>query len=74
MTLHGLDVAEFRGLYVFAFINVLLGNVLAGSVFTGLQQFVDQPGTIASTLGTAIPNVATLFITFGASVVTTTTA
>lgn len=38
--------------------------VVAGSVFTGIQGFIDHPDTIPDTLGTAVPSVSVLFITF----------
>ena len=43
VTLSGLDIAELTGLFLFSFWNVLIGNVVAGSVFSGLQNFIDHP-------------------------------
>jgi len=63
-TLSGLDAAELRGMFLFAVINVFLGNLLAGSVFSGLKSMVDHPAGIFSLLGTTVPQTSRFFISF----------
>jgi hypothetical protein len=63
-TRSGLDAAELRGMFLFAAINVFLGNVLAGSVFSGLKSMVDNPTGIFSLLATSVPQTSRFFISF----------
>lgn len=51
--------------YIFNFINVFLGSVIAGSAFEQLHTFLHQPANkIFETIGVAIPIKATFFITY----------
>ncbi|KAJ8442337.1 hypothetical protein Cgig2_011260 [Carnegiea gigantea] len=51
--------------YIFNFINVFLGSVIAGSAFEQLNTFLHQPANkIFETIGVAIPIKATFFITY----------
>ena len=60
----GLDSAELRGMFLFAVINVFLGNVLAGSVFSGLKSMIDNPPGIFGLLATTVPQTSRFFISF----------
>jgi hypothetical protein len=63
-TRSGIDAEELRGMFLFAAINVFLGNVLAGSVFSGLKSMIDHPTGIVSLLGTSVPGTSRFFMSF----------
>ncbi|XP_022927036.1 calcium permeable stress-gated cation channel 1-like [Cucurbita moschata] len=51
--------------YVFNFVNVFLGSVIAGAAFEQLNTFIKQSANeIPKTIGVAIPMKATFFITY----------
>lgn len=51
--------------YLFCFVNIFLGNLLAGSAFQQLDTFIHQPANeYPITIGTAIPLKASFFITY----------
>ncbi|XP_047310483.1 calcium permeable stress-gated cation channel 1-like [Impatiens glandulifera] len=51
--------------YLFNFVNVFLGSVIAGSAFQQLDSFIHQsPKQIPETIGVAIPQKATFFMTY----------
>ncbi|KAL9452115.1 hypothetical protein AB3S75_008000 [Citrus x aurantiifolia] len=51
--------------YLFNFVNVFLGSIIAGSAFEQLNSFLKQSANdIPKTIGIAIPNKATFFITY----------
>lgn len=51
--------------YLFCFVNIFLGNLLAGSAFQQLDSFIHQPANeYPITIGTAIPLKASFFITY----------
>ncbi|KAE9609539.1 hypothetical protein Lal_00006905 [Lupinus albus] len=51
--------------YLFNFVNIFLGNILAGSAFQQLDTFIHQPANeYPVTIGTAIPLKASFFITY----------
>ncbi|XP_023519309.1 calcium permeable stress-gated cation channel 1-like [Cucurbita pepo subsp. pepo] len=51
--------------YVFNFVNVFLGSVIAGAAFEQLNTFIKQSADqIPKTIGVAIPMKATFFITY----------
>ncbi|KAL9236594.1 hypothetical protein vseg_011243 [Gypsophila vaccaria] len=51
--------------YIFNFVNVFLGSVVAGSAFEQLNTYLHSPANkIFVTIGVAIPMKATFFITF----------
>lgn len=52
------------GLFVFYVVNVFLGNVLIGSVFSALKQITSDPTSIVSLLATTIPGTSRFFIAF----------
>ncbi len=63
-TRSGLDVAELKGVFLFAVVNVFIGNVLAGSVLSGLKQVIDHPPGLFTTLATTIPQTSRFFMSF----------
>ncbi|PWA74659.1 calcium-dependent channel, 7TM region, putative phosphate [Artemisia annua] len=51
--------------YLFKFVNVFLGSIIAGAAFEQLHAFLNQPANkIPETIGIAIPMKATFFITY----------
>ncbi|XP_071737356.1 calcium permeable stress-gated cation channel 1-like [Rutidosis leptorrhynchoides] len=51
--------------YLFNFVNVFLGSIIAGAAFEQLNTFLNQPANkIPETIGIAIPMKATFFITY----------
>ncbi|KAF7150571.1 hypothetical protein RHSIM_Rhsim02G0105600 [Rhododendron simsii] len=51
--------------YIFSFVNVFLGSIIAGTAFEQLNSFVKQSANqIPKTIGVAIPMKATFFITY----------
>ncbi|KAL0012272.1 hypothetical protein SO802_007380 [Lithocarpus litseifolius] len=51
--------------YLFNFVNVFLGSIIAGSAFEQLDSFIHQSANeIPKTIGVAIPMRATFFITY----------
>ncbi|XP_030968293.1 calcium permeable stress-gated cation channel 1 [Quercus lobata] len=51
--------------YLFNFVNVFLGSIIAGSAFEQLDTFIHQSASeIPKTIGVAIPMRATFFITY----------
>ncbi|KAL0534567.1 hypothetical protein IC582_028858 [Cucumis melo] len=51
--------------YIFNFVNVFLGSVIAGAAFEQLNSFIKQSADqIPKTIGVAIPMKATFFITY----------
>ncbi|XP_058193772.1 calcium permeable stress-gated cation channel 1-like [Rhododendron vialii] len=51
--------------YIFSFVNVFLGSIIAGTAFEQLNSFAKQSANqIPKTIGVAIPMKATFFITY----------
>ncbi|OVA03422.1 protein of unknown function DUF221 [Macleaya cordata] len=51
--------------YIFRLVNVFLGNIIAGTAFQQLNNFIHQSANdIPKTIGVSIPMKATFFITF----------
>ncbi|KAG5561321.1 hypothetical protein RHGRI_004372 [Rhododendron griersonianum] len=51
--------------YIFSFVNVFLGSIIAGTAFEQLNSFIKQSANqIPKTIGVAIPMKATFFITY----------
>lgn len=51
--------------YLFNFVNVFLGSIIAGSAFEQLNSFLNQSANeIPKTIGVAVPMKATFFITY----------
>ncbi|CAA3015635.1 calcium permeable stress-gated cation channel 1-like [Olea europaea subsp. europaea] len=51
--------------FIFIFVNVFLGSVIAGTAFQQLDSFINQSANdIPKTIGVAIPMKATFFITY----------
>ena len=63
-TRSGLDRAELRGLALFSFVNVFLGNALAGGVLSSLKQIADRPAGLLPLLGRSLPSTTRFFMSF----------
>lgn len=50
--------------FVWDIFNVFLGAMLGGSIFSQLGTLIKSPGSIASSIGTALPSASNFFINF----------
>ncbi|XP_039167187.1 calcium permeable stress-gated cation channel 1-like [Eucalyptus grandis] len=65
ISLSSLERRSASKYYLFNLVNVFLGSVIAGSAFEQLNSFIHQPASeIPKTIGVAIPQKATFFITY----------
>ncbi|KAF8031458.1 hypothetical protein BT93_D0617 [Corymbia citriodora subsp. variegata] len=65
ISLSSLERRSATRYYLFNFVNVFLGSIIAGSAFQQLNSFIHQsPSDIPKTIGVAIPQRATFFITY----------
>ncbi|KAG6695356.1 hypothetical protein I3843_09G095000 [Carya illinoinensis] len=65
ISLSSLERRSASRYYLFNFVNVFLGSIIAGSAFEQLDSFIHQsPSEIPKTIGVAIPMKATFFITY----------
>ncbi|XP_030972738.1 calcium permeable stress-gated cation channel 1-like isoform X2 [Quercus lobata] len=65
ISLSSLDRRTATRYYIFNFVNVFLGSIIAGSAFEQLNSFFHQPAKeIPKTIGVAIPMRATFFVTY----------
>ncbi|KAI6704083.1 hypothetical protein NL676_013219 [Syzygium grande] len=65
ISLSSLERRSATRYYLFNLVNVFLGSLIAGSAFKQLNSFIHQsPSQIPKTIGMAIPQGATFFITY----------
>eukprot|EP00123_Amoebidium_parasiticum_P000769 comp11670_c0_seq1/m.6194 comp11670_c0_seq1/g.6194 ORF comp11670_c0_seq1/g.6194 comp11670_c0_seq1/m.6194 type:complete len:776 (-) comp11670_c0_seq1:261-2588(-) len=59
-----IEMSQMAKLFYFQLFNIFLGSLLSGSIFTQIEQIVDDPTSIASLLGKALPLKSTFFINY----------
>ncbi|KAL3519428.1 hypothetical protein ACH5RR_017577 [Cinchona calisaya] len=65
LSISGLERRSASRYYIFNFVNVFLGSIIAGTAFQQLSKFLHQSANeIFKTIGVAIPMKATFFITY----------
>ena len=64
VTLSGLDRKIFRWFYLYNCLNVLLGGMLAGTLFSQLEQIIKSPSSVFVLLGHAVPQSSGFFLAF----------
>ncbi|KAL6782290.1 hypothetical protein ACKKBG_A06245 [Auxenochlorella protothecoides x Auxenochlorella symbiontica] len=64
VSLSQMDLALTSRFFVFQVITVFFGSFIAGSFFNQFKQFIDDPGSIVTVLGTSAPQTAIFFMTY----------
>jgi len=63
-TLSGIDRKVFRWFYLYACLNVLLGGMLAGTLFSQLENIIRSPSSVFVLLGHAVPQSSGFFLAY----------
>ena len=63
-TLSGIDIKIFRWFYLYACLNVLLGGMLAGTLFSQLENIIRSPSSVFLLLGHAVPQSSGFFLAY----------
>jgi len=64
VTLSGIDRKVFRWFYLYSCLNVLLGGMLAGTLFSQLEHIIKSPSSVFVLLGHAVPQSSGFFLAF----------
>jgi hypothetical protein len=64
VTLSGIDRKVFRWFYLYNCLNVLLGGMLAGTLFSQLEHIIKSPSSLFVLLGHAVPQSSGFFLAF----------
>lgn len=64
VTLSGIDRKVFRWFYLYSCLNVLLGGMLAGTIFSQLEQIIKSPSSVFVLLGHALPQSSGFFLAY----------
>ena len=63
-SLRALDRRCAQWFYLHDLLNVFIGGMLGGSAASGMQAFLNSPGSFFKILGSAVPASANFFISF----------
>ena len=63
-TLSGIDRKVFKYFYFYAWFNVLLGGMLAGTLFSQLENIIRSPSSVFVLLGHAVPQSSGFFLAY----------
>lgn len=63
-TLSGIDQKVFKCFYLYACLNVLLGGMLAGTLFSQLENIIRSPSSVFVLLGHAVPQSSGFFLAY----------
>jgi hypothetical protein len=63
-TLSGIDRKVFKCFYFYACLNVLLGGMLAGTLFSQLENIIKSPSSVFVLLGHAVPQSSNFFLAY----------
>ena len=63
-TLSGIDRKNFAWFYLYACLNVLLGGMLAGTLFSQLENIIRSPSSVFVLLGHAVPQSSGFFLAY----------
>ena len=63
-TLNGIDRKVFRWFYLYSCINVVLGGMLAGTLFSQLENIIKSPSSVFVLLGHAVPQSSGFFLAY----------
>ena len=63
-TLSGIDRKVFKCFYFYACLNVLLGGMLAGTLFSQLENIIKSPSSLFVLLGHAVPQSSGFFLAY----------
>ena len=64
VSLTEIDLGLMTRFFIFQVVTVFFGSFLAGSVANQFKQLINDPGSIVTLLGTAVPQTAIFFMTY----------
>lgn len=59
-----IDASQLRKLFIFGAVNVLIGNLVAGSIFNSIETLVERPEETVEAIGSAVPATSRFFLNY----------